>query len=34
MEEGLASQGRDQEPTREEIQRMQGPILLEFGTEW
>lgn len=22
------------EPTREEVDRMQGPVLLEFGTEW
>ena len=24
----------DQEPTREEIDRTQGPVLLEFGTAW
>jgi len=24
----------DREPTREDVDRMQGPVLLEFGTEW
>jgi len=24
----------DREPTREEIDRMKGPVLLEFGTSW
>jgi hypothetical protein len=24
----------EREPTREEIEQMQGPVLLEFGTEW
>ena len=22
------------EPTREEVDRLQGPVVLEFGTEW
>jgi hypothetical protein len=24
----------DREPTREEIDRTPGPVLLEFGTDW
>jgi hypothetical protein len=24
----------DREPTREEVERMPGPVVLEFGTEW
>ncbi len=24
----------DQEPTREEVDRMRGPVLLEFGASW
>jgi hypothetical protein len=24
----------EREPTREEVDQMQGPVLLEFGTEW
>ena len=24
----------EREPTRQEIDQMQGPILLEFGTDW
>jgi len=24
----------DREPTREEVDRMEGPVLLEFGTAW
>lgn len=23
-----------QEPTRDEVDRLSGPVLLEFGTEW
>jgi thioredoxin len=28
------SEAEDREPTREEVERMQGPVLLEFGTAW
>jgi hypothetical protein len=24
----------DREPTREEVDRMPGPVVLEFGAEW
>jgi hypothetical protein len=24
----------DREPTRAEVERMQGPVLLEFGAAW
>jgi hypothetical protein len=29
-----ATGNSEREPTREEIDQMQGPVLLEFGTEW
>ena len=25
---------RDEEPTREEVDRTQGPVVLEFGAPW
>ena len=28
------SDNEQREPTRAEIDQMQGPVLLEFGTEW
>jgi hypothetical protein len=31
-EDGEAPEGR--EPTRAEVDRMQGPVLLEFGASW
>jgi hypothetical protein len=24
----------DREPTREEVDRLPGPVVLEFGTDW
>lgn len=24
----------DREPTREEVEQMKGPVVLEFGAEW
>jgi hypothetical protein len=32
MPEDIDINGR--EPTRDEVDRMPGPVLLEFGTEW
>ncbi len=26
--------GNGQEPTREEVDRLPGPVVLEFGTDW
>ena len=28
------SDPEEREPTREEVDRMQGPVVLEFGTAW
>jgi hypothetical protein len=32
MPQDMSFAGR--EPTREEINRLEGPVLLEFGAEW
>jgi len=29
-----AADAEGREPTREEVDRMKGPVLLEFGTDW
>lgn len=34
MESESATSHPQREPTRQEIDQMQGPVLLEFGTEW
>jgi hypothetical protein len=31
---GGEADGYGPEPTREEVDRMAGPVLLEFGTDW
>jgi hypothetical protein len=28
------SRDKEREPSRQEIDHMQGPVLLEFGTDW
>jgi hypothetical protein len=33
-ENEISMRNSEQEPTRQEIDRLQGPVLLEFGTEW
>jgi hypothetical protein len=30
----LSGGDSEREPTRAEIDQLQGPVLLEFGTEW
>jgi hypothetical protein len=30
----IVSDDNEREPTRQEIDQMQGPVLLEFGTDW
>lgn len=30
----FANDYESREPTREEVDRVQGPVLLEFGTGW
>ena len=30
----LQAEYRVEEPSREEVNRMPGPVLLEFGAEW
>lgn len=34
MASEIASGDSEREPTRQEIDQMPGPVLLEFGTEW
>lgn len=30
----MGNEGTGQEPSRDEIERMEGPVLLEFGASW
>ena len=34
MRESRESDDYGAEPTRAEVERMAGPVLLEFGTDW
>jgi hypothetical protein len=35
MEQRMESEPNpEREPTRQEIDQMEGPVLVEFGTEW
>jgi thioredoxin 1 len=34
MRAGNSSDSREREPTRDEVNRMGGPVLLEFGAGW